>query len=338
MNKNIVTFVKIIAVVIAFVLLNLLFMPKYIEENTDGRITSEYYKEKTGIDVIFLGSSTVQAGVSPMTLYREYGITAYDRSNSSQVIPISYAMAADAIKRNKPKLVVLDVGFLYQEDDYVDEGSSRKSLDGLKWSKIKSDCIKDVMDDSENYMDYVLPILRFHSRWNDLKGEDLRYWIYKPSVTYNGQLLQFGTGGEEKQWNPYMLDLNRVATNRTMDYLQKLNDLCAENDVSFMLMKLPFIEGNWNNAIDAQMTEFAVKNGLNYVNYIEDFDTIGFEYDEFTDGQHMNSFGAEKFSKYLGQYLVDNYNLEDRSKDENYKKVFDHKLSEYELAMENAGY
>jgi len=333
MKKWISLFVKIISVVLAFVLLNLLFMPKYIEENTDGRITAEYYREKTDIDVIFVGSSTVNAGISPMTMYREYGITSFDRSNPSQVMPISYAMIADSIKRNKPKLVVLDVGFLYQTDDYVDEGSSRKSMDSFKWSKIKSDCINNIMDETESFIDYVFPILRFHSRWNDLSSEDLKYWVYKPDVTYNGQLLHFENDGINKEWNPYQLDPEIKATDRTMSYLEKTANLCADNDVELLLIKMPFVEGNWNDSIEAQIVEFSNAHSLNYVNYIESFSQIGLEMYEFSDGQHMNSYGAEKFTKVLGKYIIDNYSVSSRTDDAKIKAVFDEKLEKYEEEM-----
>ena len=334
MKKTINIIVKIISVLIAFSLLTMLFMPKYIEKNTDGRITAEYYRENTPIDVIFAGSSIVHAGISPMTMYREYGISAYDRSNSSQVVPVSYAMIMDSIKRNTPKLVVMDVGFLYQPDDYVDEGSSRKSMDSLKWSKYKSDCIKDIMDPTENYIDYVFPILRFHSRWNDLKTEDFKYLLYKPTVTYNGQLLQFGTDGKNAEFNQNMLDESIKATDRTMSYLEKIVKGCKDNGVELLFIKMPIIEGNWNKTIDNQITEFAKDNNVKYINFENDFEKIGLDKNtDFVDGQHMNSYGAEKFSKFLGEIIVNEYEIEDIRNDLNIKSVFDEKLLRYEEAM-----
>jgi len=335
MGKTVKLIFRILAVLIAFCLLTMLFMPKYIEKNADGRITAEFYREKTNIDVIITGSSTVQAGVSPMVLYRDYGITAYDRSNSSQVMAISYAMIADAIKQNKPELVVCDVGFIYQPDDYVDEGASRKSLDALKWSKAKSDCIKAVMDPTENYLDYVFPILRFHSRWNDLSIEDFKYWIYKPDVTYNGQLLQFDQESNI-EINAHMLDEEYAASDRNMCYLQKIIDICRENDVQLMLMKLPHIQGNWSNKLDEQIINIADENGIIYKNFLDEYDSFGFEeLAEFADGQHMNSLGAEKFTKVLGEYIIENYSISDRRNDPDISNAFDKKLEKYEYAMKN---
>ena len=40
-------------------------------------------------------------------------------------------------------------------------------------------------------------------------------------------------------------------------------------------------------------------------------------------GDHLNVFGAEKVSRYLGKYLKDNYNIPDRRKDGDYASWFD---------------
>ena len=336
-KKVIKVLIRIIAVLLAFVLLNLLFIPKYIEKNQDGRLTAEYYREKTPIDVIFVGSSTVEAGISPMVLYRDYGITAYDRSNASQVIQLSYYLIEEAIKRNKPELVVLEVGFIYPDADYVDEGASRKSLDYMKWSKSKVDCINAMMGEQEHFIDYVFPILRFHSRWNDLTTEDLKYWVYKPSVTLNGQLLAFdGLDGADITYDPYGLEAGQLACEQNISYLQKVCDVCKENDVQLMLIKLPLVRGNWNHEIDAQVADVASKNGVNYVNYIDEFDSIGLDAkNDYGDNQHMNYYGAEKFTTILGSYIRENYTVSDRSNDAKVKKVFDKKLDNYNTLAQN---
>ncbi|HOO29083.1 MAG TPA: hypothetical protein PLU43_11515, partial [Lachnospiraceae bacterium] len=157
------------------IVLNLIFIPKYIHENQDGRITEEFYKEQLDTDIIFVGSSTVYSGVSPLILWEKYGYTSYDRSNSSQTIWISYYMIEDAIKCHKPKLVVLDIGFIKYWDTYAEEPSNRKAIDGMRFSKTKLACIGAAMDQDEKITDYLFPILRFHSRWKELQPEDFLY-------------------------------------------------------------------------------------------------------------------------------------------------------------------
>lgn len=327
---------KICLALFLFTALTLLFMPKYIEKNNDGRITAEYYRENTPIDIVFTGSSLVHAGISPMVLYRDFGITAYDRSNSSQTIALSYYTVEEVIKRNKPELIVADVGFIYESPNFIDEGASRKSLDNMKWSTTKYNAIKAMLGEEESFIDYVFPILRFHSRWNDLSGEDLKYWFYKPTVTANGQLLQFDKNEDYLDYNPYKLDENRVADDKNIEYLQKICDLCKQSDVQLLLIKMPCVQGNWSTAINNQIIDLAEKNNVIYKNYTDDFDTFSFDiFEEYVDPQHMNSIGAEKFTNALGEFIKENFDISDRRNNGRIKAVFDKKLQKYEECITN---
>ena len=86
MKKYFVTSVKIILKIVLMILLvvtlNRVFLPKYINENRDGRITQEYYPVSKDIDVIFAGSSTVHSAIDPRVLKDEQGISAYLRANA----------------------------------------------------------------------------------------------------------------------------------------------------------------------------------------------------------------------------------------------------------------
>lgn len=336
LKKCIIVFVKVCLALFLFTCLTLLFMPKYIDINEDGRIMSEFYREKTPTDVVLTGASLVHSGVSPMALYRDYGICAYDRSGSSQPIALSYYVIEDTIKRNKPELVIADVGFMYESIDYINEGANRKALDGMKWSSSKIGAIKAVMGESEKFIDYVFPILRFHSRWNDLTKEDIKFLFYKPNVTYNGQLLKFDNVEGFHEYNPNNYDSGQTICSENMDYLQKIIELCKNNQVQLLLIKMPCFEGNWNENMESQIIDFAEKNNIIYKNFTYDYESIGLNlYEDFDDVQHLNSIGAEKFTKILGSYIKDNYSITDQRSNLKIKEVYDKKLQRYETDMNN---
>lgn len=335
-RKIVINLIKVCIAAFLFVSLNLLFMPKYIGENEDGRIMPEYYREKTPIDVVFTGSSLVQAGISPMSMYRDFGITAYDRSNSSQTIALSYYVIEDTIKRNKPELIVADVGFMYESEDYVEEPSTRKSLDGMKWSSTKSNCIKAMMGKEEHFIDYVFPILRFHSRWNDLDINDLKYMYYKPTVTKNGQLMHFEVNEDYVEPIPYKIEEDTLICEYNLYFLQKICDICNANNVQLYLIKMPSIQGNWCRTFDSQIEEIANRNNVIYKSYIDDFEQFNFDiYNDFYDTQHMNCSGAEKFSKVLATDINNNFNITDRRNDIKIKNIFDSKLEKYNAEIAN---
>ena len=83
MNKNIV--LKVLSfVIIGLIILNVLgkvFIPKWItvKDNRITYIVKGFYEEpKNSLDVIFMGNSDVYRGISPITLWDEYGIASYN--------------------------------------------------------------------------------------------------------------------------------------------------------------------------------------------------------------------------------------------------------------------
>ena len=97
----------LITIVILIFLQNLL-MPKYMSEILEGALISEYYSEDIkDHDVIFIGDCEVYENFSPITLWKEYGITSFIRGSAQQLIWHSYYLLEDTLKYEKPDVVVL---------------------------------------------------------------------------------------------------------------------------------------------------------------------------------------------------------------------------------------
>ena len=63
------------ATVIALYLIMGLLAPKYMTDIQEGALIAEYYEEKIGHDVVFIGDCEVYENFSPDVLWREYGVT-----------------------------------------------------------------------------------------------------------------------------------------------------------------------------------------------------------------------------------------------------------------------
>ena len=100
-----------------------------------------YSMEKNSIDVLFFGSSIGVNGFNTQEFYNQYGIRSYNLSNVQQPIPLSYCWLKEALKYQKPKVVVVDSRFLYQwhPADVLngDEGAYHIALDKMRFSKVK---------------------------------------------------------------------------------------------------------------------------------------------------------------------------------------------------------
>lgn len=220
---------KIILSVCGFVVLwfgiQRLVMPKYMTDILEGSFTEEYYKETTKHDVIFVGDCEVYENFSPITLWKEYGITSYIRGNAQQLIWQSYYMLEDTLKYEKPKVVVYNVQSLMHSEPQKEE-YNRMTLDGMRWSSTKIKAINASMLENESFYDYLFPILRYHSRITNLNKSDIQYYFSKRQVTHNGYYMRVDTTKDN-------LDVDDASENDGEDDLGRTEEKSADDFMSF---------------------------------------------------------------------------------------------------------
>ncbi|MCR4808049.1 MAG: SGNH/GDSL hydrolase family protein [Lachnospiraceae bacterium] len=289
-------------------------MPKYIHENQDGRITQEYYPVCKDTDVIFVGSSTVHSGIDPRILKSEQGISAYLRANASQPMWITYYMIEDALRWHTPELVCIDTTFIKYGDDFVEEPSTRKALDGMRMSPSKINAIRASMGEDEKMADYIMPLFRFHSRWKELTLDDFRYAYYNKPVTVNGFLPDEEVEPAVPGDLVYTREGDTTLSSRNVEYLRKAIELCKSKGIQVMVFKTPAHSENWSRDYDDQINEIVKEYNLSYINFDDKNDEIGLDYSTDTPdgGSHLNTSGAAKFTKYLGEYIRNNFTVSDR--------------------------
>jgi len=335
--KNVIT--KLIAALLVVVLVfvgDRLFIPKYISENTDGRITSEFYDVKTDVDVIFLGASTIHYAISPDYLWGEYGFTSYDRSNASQTLWQSYYMLQDTLAYKRPSLVVLDLGFLKYGAEFVEEPGNRKTIEGMRNIKAKIGAVNASAHETEQKLSYFLPILRYHSRWKDLKSEDVEYMFHSKTVTYDGYIMDFGKIDGANAYDGTEAEFEAFP-DKALEYLDKIIDTCQKENIPLLLIKMPTYVNGWGKSYDEAAAQLAKDKGVDFVTFMDRQEEIGLDGNEhYIDAEHTNVTGAEIFSKYFGAYIIDHYELPDHSEDAALQAVWDEKLARYEQAKETA--
>lgn len=341
-TKKIAKQTAVIAVFLAVMLVILfllqrLLMPKYMSDIPEGAMVEEYYQETTDHEVIFVGDCEVYENFSPITLFEDYGITSYIRGSAQQLTWQSYYLLEDTLRYETPKIVVFNVlAMKYNEPQ--SEAYNRMSIDGMKMSSSKIGAIQASMTEEENMLDYIFPILRYHSRWSDLSAEDVEYMFHKDKVSHNGYYMRVDVRPADGFPEPEKLS-DYTLGDKAMEYLDKMRELCEEKGIRLVLVKSPSLYPHWYDEWDEQIVRYAEKYGLDYFNYEKMADEIGIDYstDTYDAGLHLNLAGAEKLSKYFGRYLVENYDLTDYREDPKYAEVYAEKIRFYE-EMEEAQY
>ncbi|MCL2030426.1 MAG: SGNH/GDSL hydrolase family protein [Oscillospiraceae bacterium] len=305
-----------VAAAAAFILLlaavQRLLMPKYMDGVYEGRLVAEYYSEEKFHDVIFIGDCELYENVSPAALWEGFGIPSYIRGSAQQLVWQSYYLLEETLQYETPGVVVFSVlAMMY--DTPQSEAYNRLHADGMRLSPQKLKTVGASMTEGEAWITYLLPLLRYHDRWRELSRADLAYFWGGRRVSHNGFMVRADVRPAGPMPVPPKLPDYRFGEN-AYAYLDKIADLCEQNGAVLLLVKAPSLYPHWYEPWDGQMAEYAAARGLEYLNLLALSDEIGldFQTDTYNGGLHLNVWGAEKLSAYLGPFLRERYALPDR--------------------------
>ncbi|MBE6530645.1 MAG: SGNH/GDSL hydrolase family protein [Ruminococcaceae bacterium] len=339
MKKRI--FVAVSAILVICVLLTFLgalVIPKYTD-NKEGALVGEYYAEAGGHDVLFIGDCEVYESIVPAVLWEKYGINSYVRGSAQQLVWQSYYLLEDTLRYEKPKAVVYNVMALKYGEPQREE-YNRMTIDGMKWSSSKVGAINASMTEEESFVEYVFPLLRFHSRITALTADDLKYAFETPKVSHNGYLMQTGIVPRTDFSEGFSED-DYIFSENAIKYLDMMREKCEDNGIEFILMKAPTNLWRywWHDEWETQVVEYADKYDLKYYNFIPLEKEIGIDWntDTYDKGAHLNVYGAEKFTEYFGAILADEFSLPDRRADTALSEAWDVRLEKYYYERNNGG-
>ncbi len=332
--KKVVACLLIISFIgVSLYLLQELVMPKYMTDIVEGALIAEYYKEDKDHDVVFIGDCEVYENFTPALLWEEYGINSYIRGSAQQLIWQSYYLMEETLEYEAPDVVIFNVLSLKYNEPQK-EAYNRMTLDGMKWSLSKVNSIRASMMPDEQFLDYVFPILRYHSRITELTEEDFQYLFYREPVSFNGYYMRVDVKPavdvpEGKKLGDYNFGDN------AWQYLDKMVALCEEKGVELILVKAPSLYPYWYDEWEVQIEEYAREHGLKYINFLELTEECGLDFntDTYDAGLHLNLSGAEKITRYLGDYLTGECGLVSRRGEEKLEKDWAEKISAYEAEI-----
>ena len=331
MKKKIIAAICVLLVVcILLAALTALLMPKYIE-NPEGRLVGEYYSQAGDNDVLFLGDCEVYESFIPAVLWEEYGITSFVRGSAQQLVWQSYYLLEEMLRYENPRAVVFNV-YALKYGEPQNNAYNRMTLDGMKWSSSKVGAISASMTEDESFVEYVFPLLRFHSRITDLASDDFKYMFGAPTVSDSGYLMQTEVKPmtSERQGDELF---DYTLPSEAFGYLERMRALCEENGVELILVKAPTNHWKfwWYDEWDSQVSDYAAEHGVDYINFIPYADEMGIDWstDTYDEGMHLNVYGAEKLTRYFGKILSEEYEISDKRGDAELSSAWNERVQAY---------
>lgn len=335
---------KGICFVVVFVLLfgifSEIFVPKWSFTQSDTRIKAFYKQEKNSHDVIYLGASFVFCGVSPLTIWEEQGITGYVFAGAEQKAWLSVYYLEEVLKYQNPKVVIYEAGAIFDEKEGI-EGNNRKNIDYMRWSPEKLKAIKTICDNTgESKKDYLIPFLRYHSRWSELEAEDFNL---KGDTSY---CMMGGLAGcttepasdkrirKYESWKDHVEESDeRQVGERCREAVLEMKQLCEKRGIEFMMVRVPSLD--WSREAVQGVQRFADENKIPYLdmNLYREETGVDWKTDTWDKGKHLNILGSQKASSFLGKYLKENYEFDTKLSDKN-RRFWDESAGKLRVMLE----
>lgn len=308
-------------VIIIIVLLDIPFRGGYwylkgYVADRDSRIAGIQEEPAGQIDVLNVGDSLADNAITPVEMYRDYGITSYVMGRDLQKCIETYYAIKLALRNQNIKVVLWEVHNLCKgQKDY------ERYMVGIS-----------------EYAKYRSQFIKYHYVWKRLmEGKGVRKY-------FKGYVVNEVTVPYEKKV-PY---LNLEVTDAfdppsdQMRVFQKIYDLCRKEGIQLILYAVPSPHC-YNMSMHNGYVRLAQKYDLPFLDGNIDYEKIGIDFAKDysdDDGDHLNLFGVRKMTKYLAEYLVRECGLEDHRNDPAYKSWSDI-LPAYEqevLDMEGTSY
>lgn len=321
MKKNHI--IKAVLFTLIFILL-FAYVSKVVTYPSDYRnyqwIGGFYEEEEESLDAVYIGSSNCYAFWNSMTAWDEYGIAVYPYSCNAMSFLATEYLIKETRKTQPDALFVVNVNTISELTVTIEK--VHHLLDYMPFSLTKLELIDALADagdfTTEERMECIVPMLRYHGRWSDLNKKDFKYKV-------NGMK---GASAYSTFLNTYVDITDRyVLTDETADVpdiyadaLDSLLDYCDEEKVNVLFVTVPRAEKDEERLKQInRINEMIEERGYDTLYLMDETEAIGLDITtDFYNRNHTNVHGSIKYTQYLSEYLIENYGFENKKGDEAY--------------------
>ncbi len=325
MKKKLITIINCIIIIGIlsgmFDVLSEVFIPRYVYQNTNAPTTATvegFYKIKRNtVDLLILGTSHCINGVIPQEIYNETGIRTYNLASEQQSLFLSYYLLREALKYQNPQAVVLDTQFVQSfHDEYpINMGDElfRKVSDRMRFSPLKVEMIQDYcrLNNSDEKISYLIPVVRYHSRWSSMTRDDLEVLTWTKHNELKGFYPLYHVG--YRGFEPLTIEGNdTIPMDPIMrEYLERITGICKDKNIKLVLFRTP---GTGSTVeIHNEIAAYAKANDVLFYDFNEKslYERLDIKEPEESaiepdGGEHANLPAAAKISGLLAELLKEN--------------------------------
>lgn len=294
------------------------------------------FKAEKNLDIVFVGGSSTFVYWEPFRAWEEYGITSYDFSRNGVILGDEVGIIREIRKTADPKLFVFDLrsyawdsdkerSFTINITDSMDESLNRflTVAEGIKLS--------DSIEEGE-LLSYYFDIMRYHTNTDNLARQDAWDYINNDAIApYKGFSFFKEHAFIKPPTDDFLTEASGALTKRAERCLTNLLTYAQDNHIEILFLAGPHIidadiMAKYNTACN-----LVEKYGFTALNTNEHYAEMDLDFStDFYNNRHVSVYGAEKYTRYVADFITAKYDFVDHRGEEGYEEWDDLAREAYE--------
>lgn len=291
-------------------------------------ISGFYAEDPEELDAVYIGGSVCFVSWAPMIAFREQGIASYNyASDTIEADTIKYCIK-EVLKTQSPKLFVIDARpFEYRDAEQPPKEVPIRNLsDCMPYSYNRTEMLLNIVPSvlKENALNYILDISKYHENWKVFNKDFYDYGSNQKENNNRGFYFVPDSTSLTIPDDKTAVIEKMAPSEDTVKILEDLLEFCKSKDLKVMFVVAPYAESDAHRSVYNYVSDQVESFGYDFINYNDYYKEMNIDFStDFYNADHLNIFGAEKYTSYLAQNIVENYQIPDRRIDADYSDWFD---------------
>lgn len=329
MKKHLIALISFLLVIVLVLwgLTELVLLQPDFHQSEERFDTYRSFKADT-VDAVFVGTSGIDRYYIPALGFEEYGITAYPLSSDAQPTWLTINVLEEMEKHQTPQLLILDIrcfttmyskkiGSLEAASRYLTDNGSLTGANRVDAINNSLDALRVLGPEEEfDKLTFYFPLIKHHSAWSSI-DRFVEEKAYSKLGFYMSPTRTIVTTDEFEDYTGKIEDKGELHP-MVEENLGKILDYLDTKDYKVLFLDTP--QGRSEEEVMRVNTvcDIVSQRGHDYL--VCPIDETYSMTEDFYNSGHVNFYGAQKFTDYFAQYLVENYDLKDHRGDDKYSQ------------------
>lgn len=306
--------------------LNLFLRITYLFRSAGADDSSEIYnrnriigiKEEQNLDMVYVSGSEGFVYWEPPRAWAEYGFKSYNYATNSIPAEAILGNIREIRKTQEPKLFVVGLRSFQYWSDEVAETDIRYITDSMdyswnRWRMVHEYLSNRTVTEKNDVLSLYFDIAKYHTNTGVLRApERWKLSDNRGMAEYNGWLL-YPSHEILSEPEDFITEERGNLAKGSQDALITLLEYCKEENLNVLFVVSPYWINKRHQALYNSMEDLIVSYGFNYLNANEYYDEMGIDFaTDFCDKDHVDVYGAEKYTHFLAEYIQENYAFSDK--------------------------